>query len=215
LNYNDLKCQWIDREDLWERADKFRSEYWPENILPVDTEKIVEIRLQLEIEPLHGLLSDIDMDAYLKRDLSGIVVDYDCYMNVKYTNRMRFSFAHELGHFVLHKDIYTDLDITSPEEWRLFILNVPENEYRNFEWQANEFAGRLLVPHERLVREINNAYKIIQADKKLAVYIQRDPDAVLSRISPLLCKTFGVSETVIETRVKREALWPPPISNSV
>jgi hypothetical protein len=37
----------------------------------------------------------------------------------------------------------------------------------------------------------------------------KDPDAVLSRISPTLCKPFGVSTEVIETRVKREGLWPP------
>lgn len=49
----------------------------------------------------HNLFSEIDMDAYLKRDLSGIVVDYDLYMEEKSSNRMRFSFAHELGHFFL------------------------------------------------------------------------------------------------------------------
>ncbi len=107
MNQGDFKCQWIDKEELWERADKFRSEYWPENVVPIDTEKIVEFRLKLDIEPMHNLLSDADMDAYLKWDLSGIVVDYDCYMKPKYANRMRFSFAHELGHYILHKEIYT------------------------------------------------------------------------------------------------------------
>jgi hypothetical protein len=215
LNYNDLKCQWIDKEDLWERADKFRSEYWPENILPIDTEKIVEFRLQLEIEPLHDLLSDIDMDAYLKRDLSGIVVDYDCYMNVKYANRMRFPFAHELGHYVLHREIYNKLRIGSPEEFKGFILNMSDGDYRDYEWQANEFAGRLLVPSNMLKAAIGEAYVMFKTDKNLIAYLNKDPDAVLSRVSPQLGRIFGVSEPVIEKRVVREKLWPPKINNSV
>ncbi len=212
----DFKCPWIEREDLWARADSFRSEYWQEDLLPVDTEKIVEFRLMLDIEPVRNLLSEIDMDAYLKMGLSGIVVDYDCYMNIKFANRMRFSFAHEIGHFVLHKNIYKDiynkLKISTPEEWKNFIINMPETEYRDFEWQANEFAGRFLVPVKRLETVIGEAYKIIKTDNNLIGYLAKDPDAVLSRVSPQLCKPFGVSETVIETRVKREGLWPPKLS---
>jgi hypothetical protein len=215
LHQGDFKCQWLDKEELWERADNFRAEYWPEESLPVDIEQIVEFRLKIDIVPMHNLQSDNDMEACLKMDLSGIVVDYDRYMNTKYANRMRFSFAHELGHFVLHKDIYTDLDITSPEDWRHFILNVPENEYRNFEWQANEFAGRLLVPSDKLAAAIGEAYVTLKADKSLIAYLNKDPDAVLSRVSPQLCRIFGVSESVIEKRVEREKLWPPKTSISV
>ena len=99
MDYGEFKCKWIDPAFLWNVADETRKKYWPESTLPVNTEEIVEFRLRLNIEPVKYLLSTIDIDAYLKRDLSGIVVDYDCYMNDKFANRMRFSFAHELGHF--------------------------------------------------------------------------------------------------------------------
>jgi hypothetical protein len=101
LNYSEFKCKWIDPVSLWDIAHGTRKKYWPESKLPVSTEEIVEFRLRLNIEPVKNLLSTVDIDAYLKRDLSGIVVDYDCYMNDKFANRMRFSFAHELGHFFL------------------------------------------------------------------------------------------------------------------
>ena len=219
MNSIEFRCPWIEREVLWERADKFRSEYWISESLPVDTEQIVELRLKLDIEPVHNLQSEIDMDAYLKMDLSGIVVDYDSYMNIKYANRMRFSFAHEIGHFVLHKntykDIYNKLKISTPEEWKNFTMTMPETEYRNFEWQANEFAGRFLVPYKRLQVAIEKTYEMLKTDNNLINYLTKDPDAVLSRVSPQLCKPFGVSETVIETRVKREGLWPPPFNLSV
>ena len=178
--------------------------------MPIDIETIVEFRLNLDIEPKHNLFSEIDMDAYLKRDLSGIVVDCDFYMNEKFANHMRFCFAHELGHFFLHKEIFSSLNLSSPEEWKYFILNVPEREYGRFEWQANEFAGRLLVPQRELATEMEKALEIIK-DNNLAEFLKKDSDAVLSSVSPALCRPFGVSTDVIGTRVKREGLWPPEL----
>jgi hypothetical protein len=210
LDYSEFKCKWIDPGFLWNIADETRNKYWPESKLPVNTEEIVEFRLRLNIEPVKHLLSNIDIDAYLKRDLSGIVVDYDCYMNDKFANRMRFSFAHELGHFFLHKVLYTKLGIDSPEDWKDFILNVPENEYRSFEWQANEFAGRLFVPYPELETEMEKVGEILK-ESNLIAFLKMDPDAVLSRVSPMLCQPFGVSTEVIEKRVKREGLWPPKV----
>ncbi|MFB3887510.1 MAG: ImmA/IrrE family metallo-endopeptidase [Thermodesulfobacteriota bacterium] len=208
MDYSEFRCRWIESRDLWDIADEARKKYWPESILPVNTEEIVEFRLKLDIEPVKYLLSTIDIDAYLKKDLSGIVVDYDCYMNDKFANRMRFSFAHELGHFFLHRDLYTKFWIDSPEDWKDFIINVAENEYRSFEWQANEFAGRLLVPHAELEAEMENVSATL-IENNLITFLEKDPDAVLSRIAPMLCKPFGVSTEVIERRVKREGLWPP------
>ena len=210
MDYSEFKCKWIDPASLWNVADESRKKYWHESKLPVNTEEIVEFRLRLNIEPVKYLLSTIDIDAYLKRDLSGIVVDYDCYMNDKFANRMRFSFAHELGHFFLHKELYLKFGVSSPEEWKDFVLNVPENEYRSFEWQANEFAGRLLVPHPELEAEVKKVSKILKK-RNLLSFLEVDPDAVLSGISQMLCKPFGVSTDVIEKRVKRERLWPPDV----
>jgi len=210
LDYSEFKCKWIDPVFLWNIADEARNKYWPESKLPVNTEEIVEFRLRLNIEPVKYLLSTIDIDAYLKRDLSGIVVDYDCYMNDKFANRMRFSFAHELGHFFLHKDLYIKFGVSSPEGWKDFILNVPENEYRSFEWQANEFAGRLLVPFPELKTEVEKVGETLK-ENNLLTFLEMDSDAVLSRISPMLSKPFGVSTEVMERRVKREGLWPPKV----
>lgn len=208
MEYAEIACRWIDKQDLWKIADGVRNQYWPEGILPVDTENIVEFQIKLGIEPIHGLFQTIGMDAYLKGDLSAIVVDYDFYMNEKYSNRMRFSFAHELGHLFLHRYVYSEFDFTSPAEWQDFILNIPEKEYGNFEWQANEFAGRLLVPYIELHKALDDALRKLE-NSNLRQYLIKDPDAVLSGISPSVCRHFGVSAEVIEKRVKREEIWPP------
>jgi hypothetical protein len=50
-----VECKWIPKEVLWQTVRSFPEEYWPENTLPVDMEKIVEQRLRLNIEPIHSL----------------------------------------------------------------------------------------------------------------------------------------------------------------
>ena len=204
----DFKCPYITKEQIWQEAENFRSEFWPEDTLPVNIEMIVENRLNLNIEPEHNLLTELDIDAYLRVDLTGIIVDYNCYMNEKFINRLRFSFAHELGHFFLHKDIYTSFSITDLSAWKDFMANIPDREYGFFEYQANEFAGRVLVPRERLIVELKNCLLKVK-ELGLLDLVTRDPDAVLSSISHTLCKPFGVSDQVIERRVEREGLWPP------
>lgn len=207
MDYSAFKCKWIDQNQLRELADQKRQKYWPEGILPVDTTKIIELRLRLEVEPIFDLLSTLDVDAYLKTDLSGIVVDHDCYMNDKFLNRLRFSMAHELAHYFLHREIYSSLSLSSPEDWKEFIQHVPETEYEAFEYQANEFAGRFLVPYEKLKSAIMDSIEMIK--RSGIEYLLSDSDMVLSRISPFLRRIFGVSEQVIEIRVRREKLWPP------
>lgn len=205
-----FKCPYIDKHDIWEIADNFRTEVWARGQLPVDIENIIEKRLQLDIEPKHGLLDELDVDAFLKRDMSGIVVDYKCYMDERFINRLRFSFAHEIGHFILHKDLYTQFPIENLEEWKRFILDVPDRQYGFVEYQANEFAGRVLVPRDSLIIELDRCLDNLE-EAGLVEYLSTNPEAVLSSISPALCKSFGVSFKVIERRAEREELWPPKL----
>lgn len=205
-----FRCPYIDKYEIWEIAEKFRTNFWAENKLPVDIEQVVEKRLKLNIEPEHGLLSDYDIDAYLRFDLTGIVVDYVRYMDERFINRLRFSFAHELGHLFLHKDIYSKFGLRDSKAWKTFMRYIPDREYKFFEYQANEFAGRVLVPVDRLSSELEKCLKLIKKNGLLDL-LGTDPDAVLASISTSICKPFGVSDQVIERRVDREGLWPPKI----
>ena len=205
-DFSDFKCNFLRLKELRDITNEFRQKNWPENILPIDVEKIIEHRLGLDIDPK----SDINTDAYLKGDLTGIVVDINHYMDKqdRYSNRLRFSFAHEIGHYVLHRSIYDGFEIETEEEYLLFLKNIPEDEYGSFEWQANEFAGSLLVPREKLKSEINKLYETVKQYNKLDI-LERDPKEIIARMSQKLCKPFGVSTKVIEIRVDVEDLWPP------
>jgi hypothetical protein len=41
-DYSKFKCPYIEKREIWQRAENFRAEFWPASPLPVDIESIVE-----------------------------------------------------------------------------------------------------------------------------------------------------------------------------
>lgn len=99
-------------------AIDFSLQYNQNEQIPVPIEEIVEIELGINIVPRKGLLGLEQIDAFLSHDYKTIYIDEDHYLNQ--TNRCRFTLAHEVGHFCLHKEIINS--ITSIDQWRKHIL---------------------------------------------------------------------------------------------
>lgn len=208
MDPSDFSCTWLNKEEIWEIADEKRNTFWPRGTLPVDVEEIIELGLRLSVEPEHGLLQGADIDAFLKTDLSGFFIDREIYENSKYENRRRFSYAHELGHLFLHDYIYKRMNFMSYKEWKEFIHTISEKEYVAFEFQANEFAGRFLVPREELIVQIDRAVEVLKKED-LSHLVSDYSDMVQPYLAKYIHGIFGVSEWVIERRLEREELWPP------
>ncbi len=209
VDYSKLRCKYLKKEEIRIISEEFRNTHWISGSIPVDIEHIVEHGLRLDIIPVHGIRQLNKVDAYLKSDLTGIVVDITQYMDIqgRYENRLRFSFAHEVGHLVLHKYIFKEFDVETPEDYYEFVMNFPDDEYRSFEWQANEFAGSLLVPRNRFFEEIEHCKETLK-DRQLLHLWDENREQVLVSLSPSLGRVFGVSEDVIERRISEERdLW--------
>ena len=87
-------------------AEDFRTIYVdPPDKIPVPIEEIVEFGLGLEIVPKDRLKSTIDVDGFLSNDLKTIYIDGKIYSDKRYSNRLRFTLAHEVSHYILHEDI--------------------------------------------------------------------------------------------------------------
>ena len=194
-----------DKSAVWKAADDFResAELRGHNIPPVDVIYIAEVILKLNVIPLENLKADQNIDAALIPDLSGVYIDEEAYMGWEHgtrwvEQRLRFSFAHELGHLVLHgKQIKSGCFNSVPEfkKWA-----ATPSKYGSPEIQANEFAGRFLVPlpivqreYDQLTREIPN-WREIEGTREFFA----------KKIAP----RFGVNYQVIETRFDREGIWP-------
>jgi hypothetical protein len=69
------KCEFRKREEIREIVEEFRRTHWKTGLVPVDMERIVESGLGLSIIPVGGIRNLNKIDAFLRSDLSGIVVD--------------------------------------------------------------------------------------------------------------------------------------------
>ncbi|MBU2544944.1 ImmA/IrrE family metallo-endopeptidase [Patescibacteria group bacterium] len=115
-------------------------------------------------------------------------------MDDRYQNRLRFSFAHEIGHFILHKNIYENFNIKTFKDFYDFLTNnISQDQYSYFETQANKFANHLLVPREVLKEQRE---KEIEKQKDIPKNISNK--TLNSYLAIPLSKKFGVSEKVIE-----------------
>jgi hypothetical protein len=206
-----FKAPFISPEEIRRHAESFRKQYWGEKSLPIDILSIVESDLRLAIRPIKNLRSECDTYALLLGTNKTIIVDFDNYMDERMQNRLRFSVAHEIGHLVLHKDLFLKVNHESIKEWQNFILNIPEREYGFIEYHANEFAGQLLVPVEPLRLQLKKA--ISHAKRQGLENENLIGDAALNYISSYICRFFGVSDQAIQKRLQKEKLWPPSIDN--
>jgi hypothetical protein len=200
-----FKAPYISRNQCWAAADDFRQQHWPSGNIPVDVLSIVEFELDLEIRVSTGLKEDADVDALLLGDWKTLIVDPKQYMDGRFINRLRFSIAHELGHYVLHKAVFDEIPRHTPEEWMAFMMDIPDKEYSFLEYHANEFAGRLLVPLNELHKQFQDALREVE---KNGLPRARLTDAHLSFLCNPLSRYFGVSVDVIERRLSKEGLWP-------
>jgi predicted transcriptional regulator len=86
-------------------------------------------------------------------------------------NRQRFTAAHELSHFLLHKDKIGDGIVDSPL-YRSSLSN-------QIEVEANKLAADILMPYEKINTEIDKGIKTIS---KLAEYFGVSTQAMKVRL---------------------------------
>jgi Zn-dependent peptidase ImmA (M78 family) len=89
--------------------------------------------------------------------------------NLRHENagRFRFTIAHELGHWVLHRPIVLasltarnyQRDLGLPGLFTTLVRTIQlEDTGASEEWQANIFASHLLIPREALAREYHDRF---------------------------------------------------------
>lgn len=190
--------------EVWAIADKVREEYGGGKF-PVDPEHIWEFGLGREIRPSRGL-GIRGTEAILHGDFNVIAVDADKFDNPAFHQRIRFSIAHEIGHFFLHCLSGKCPRFQSVDEWLAWYDNLDDNDYRFLENHANQFAGRLLVPPDRLRTELQVAWDNLPGDLDQNIIRLPEGDEYFAK---LVNRRFNVSASVITRRLKHEDLWPP------
>jgi Zn-dependent peptidase ImmA (M78 family) len=189
-----MRIPFFDNKELKQKADEFRIKHWGD-MVPVDIERIIEFKLGIEIIPIPGLYKQCNADALISSDWRTIYVDNDNYLDDRQYNRLRFSLAHEIGHFVLHQELYASFNIKSVEDF-YNIIDIIGQDYGIIEGHANRLANFLLVPREQLK---------IAREKIEAEYFVKYPEiknfdnpTLNSYLAIPLSKIFLVSQDALE-----------------
>ncbi|CAN5432621.1 ImmA/IrrE family metallo-endopeptidase [soil metagenome] len=152
----------------YEKARKEAEKLLKDNSIldaPVPVNQIAE---NLSLELLRGSFIEAQVAGFIDLDMSLIVVNEKDSLN-----RQVFTIAHEIGHFVMHKERLRE-DASMAIMYRKPI----GGEADPYEQEANAFAANLLVPEDLLAK-----------------YFEYQSFHVVARI-------FGVSEEVIRYRLK-------------
>jgi len=180
-------------------ASGFLEKYHPGEKIPIPIEQIIDVKLGINIIPIPGLI-DFHVEAYTWSDLKNIVVDKFFYD--KQPRRYRFTLAHELGHIVLHSEILKSAKVNSIDAYLDFVNSITDDERRWTEWQADCFAGLVLVPVRPLELKLREA-------QRMAASEGLPPGDLIARgyMADWISDFFEVSRQVIETRLVYESFW--------
>jgi len=152
-----IKVPFISQKSLIEKVNEFLRKYHPSGKIPVPIEQIVELSLGITVIPIEKLKKNFGIDSYLSSDFRYIVIDQGCYDN--FEERTRFTYAHEVGHFVLHKEIYQSQEIKDIGNYVKFQNSLTVKNVKRLEFQAHIFAGYILMPPKQFGQSVDNLVK--------------------------------------------------------
>jgi len=206
-----LNLDYLTYDDLRTRAGDFLRARPERTGPPLQIEEIVDLDMGIAIVPVPGLFDELEIDGFTASDLTQIYVDEAVYHH-PVEHRYRFTLAHEVGHAVLHRDIFRRLQVSDLDDYREFVHGIDEGDREWLERQAYWFAGLVLVPpgalHERLHQEVSSPRlkHAIQAAQSAGL----PRDEYLEHVCDLVCERIGrrflVSSQVVEKRLRYDNL---------
>ncbi|MBV6456925.1 MAG: hypothetical protein HONBIEJF_00029 [Fimbriimonadaceae bacterium] len=130
-----------------DKLARFERETGTRPSLPIDIESLVEIMEKIEVEYFDDNHPEFESDVLGAYDFS--VDKLLMRESIPHDGRRRFTWAHEYGHFVLHKPHFLQgvFDFFNQSSSPVVQLHRGEGTTRNkLEWQANMFASHILMP---------------------------------------------------------------------
>jgi Zn-dependent peptidase ImmA (M78 family) len=191
--------EYLSLQEIENCAISFLKEHCSFPSLPIPIEEIIDLKLGLNIIPIPGLFNLHNIDAFLSADLKNLYIDHD-HLEYRYS-RARYSFAHEVGHLILHRHYLDNLKIDSLEIWKEIVLGKGTG-HAMFETQANIFASFLLMPQSHIERE----FEKIKTELKVHSFYKEakflDDDMSLATfVAGKIGRIFDVSEEAAHYRL--------------
>jgi hypothetical protein len=194
-----LDVEYLTYDEIAKKAEAFLDQNNVTSI-PVPIEEIIDQNYNINIIPIPGLLDICGVDGL--SDCSSISIDEFIYKNRYY--RFRFTLAHEIAHFILHREYLSKCTFTSITRWKEVYDEIDISDHSKMEYQGYAFSGLVLVPRRQLINYVKNylpqiTQSVQEAQKKGIKrdrYLSYAKDELASILSPL----FEVSIDVLTRR---------------
>jgi IrrE N-terminal-like domain len=219
-----IKVKFLTEDEIEKDAELLLAEYEdtigaPIKLpVPVDDITTYHLALRLGFDDLHKTLNqpmlrsqpDILGAIWVEKQLVLIDSHLDPKSNPSMLGRYRFSVAHEIGHWRLHRSyVAKDPNQMSlfdvPSEPTVICRSSQKNE--PVEWQANFFASCLLMPRRR----VHDEWKECLATQSM-IYKQGRyeagavDDALFEKVAKPIARRFGVSPQAMCLRLEKLGL---------
>lgn len=141
--------------------DKMKEKYIHE--IPVN---VIGLANELGITVYETDIKNDKVSGYISKDNDGY---YICVNKKHAATRQLFTIAHEIGHYILHKDVL-DTGNLLPTMYKvgngitpaLARADYNSAEYRAMETEANRFAASLLMPREEFIRKADECEDLVE-----------------------------------------------------
>jgi Zn-dependent peptidase ImmA (M78 family) len=204
-----MKIPWLPKKKIVRQAEGVITNYEAKTgnqvAPPIPIDDIIETGLNLKrgcIEFEDNMIgSDILGATYVKQRL--LCVNKKLLIN-KFEGRLNFTWAHEVGHWVLHRQFVVPEAHTLSDQGT--ILCRSRDSKRPIEWQADYFASCLLMPEKLIQDAFMKAYgpwplKVCNVKSKLNGPLYFDPC-----IKNWHCIADAVRETGGFSNVSKQAM---------
>lgn len=182
-----MKIRYIKEKEISQKADDllntFKKQYpQPQNNIEINIEAIASfLGLKVYFQDLKssfssnvlGMIIPSEKTIFIDKSIEPIGKNKDINEKV-----LRFTLAHEIGHYILHKDY-------DPA----FFYGLNKQEKIRVEIQANKFASNILMPKDNFTTEYHKHYS-------------SDLDCIINNLS----NAFNVSKQSVKYRIKEVKL---------
>jgi Zn-dependent peptidase ImmA (M78 family) len=131
--------------------------------------------LQFDFQGIINQYSGKSILGYFDVATNTIKID----LSVVNTERFAFLFAHEIGHFILHRELKINqqvYDKFQDSEYNFVSNKYLLNNYKNWiEWQANEFASCLIMPNNSFYTRLIAIQKHLGISRTGHIYLDDQP----------------------------------------
>jgi Zn-dependent peptidase ImmA (M78 family) len=199
--------------------------------VPVDDITTSHLALELRFDDLHRLFDtpmlrgqpDILGAIWVEKEL--VVIDQHLYPKDEFIGRYRFTVAHEIGHWQLHRYLAKNPHriLAAPSKPTVICRSSQKTE--PIEWQANYFASCLLMPRRRVFEEWNvflndgggTALAAVVGSRimkhsQAMIYVQRNDcpghDWASREVAVPIGERFGVTAQAMRIRLEELGLLP-------